>query len=275
MSDENGLVYMRARYYSPTLKRFINADVVAGSITNAITLNRYAYANGNPVSNVDPFGLSPDVARGNNGSASSTWNTDWYWPYLIQSDSTHDGIALSLLSIYVNELTDIDIIYDFWRESYNHQGINVNMHNGNNYSYILYTNEHTGAIFYAYHSTSTIGKQLTDKGIGYGYETKRYVEITMPNTHNTHAHSYTTYYTEPCFKNESGDGSKTAVNSAWVENAPEFFADISEVVTGGKAYNKLAGGGTFKQIFSKPTGGRPFNVDATNINSLLDLFDPM
>ena len=60
MTDENGLVYMRARYYSPTFKRFINADVVAGSITNAITLNRYAYANGNPVSNVDPFGLSPE-----------------------------------------------------------------------------------------------------------------------------------------------------------------------------------------------------------------------
>ncbi len=56
MTDENGLVYMRARYYSPTFKRFINADVVAGSITNAIALNRYAYANGNPVSNVDPFG---------------------------------------------------------------------------------------------------------------------------------------------------------------------------------------------------------------------------
>ena len=49
---------MRARYYSPALMRFVNADIVAGEISNAITLNRYAYANGNPVSNVDPFGLS-------------------------------------------------------------------------------------------------------------------------------------------------------------------------------------------------------------------------
>ena len=60
MTEENGLYYMRARYYSPELKRFINADVVSGKIANSPTLNRYAYANGNPVSNVDPFGLSPD-----------------------------------------------------------------------------------------------------------------------------------------------------------------------------------------------------------------------
>ena len=57
ITEPNGLVYMRARYYSPELRRFINADVVAGEISNAITLNRYAYANGNPISNVDPLGL--------------------------------------------------------------------------------------------------------------------------------------------------------------------------------------------------------------------------
>lgn len=56
MSDANGLYYMRVRYYSPELKRFINADIVAGHISNAITLNRYAYANGNPVSYIDPTG---------------------------------------------------------------------------------------------------------------------------------------------------------------------------------------------------------------------------
>lgn len=58
VTDANGLIYMRARYYSPEMKRFVNADIVPGKISNAITLNRYAYANGNPVSFVDPLGLS-------------------------------------------------------------------------------------------------------------------------------------------------------------------------------------------------------------------------
>jgi len=67
MTDSNGLCYMRARYYSPVLRRFINADIVAGSLSDAITLNRYAYANGNPVSNIDPFGL--EAERGWIGAA--------------------------------------------------------------------------------------------------------------------------------------------------------------------------------------------------------------
>ena len=45
---------MRARYYSPDMHRFINADIVAGGISNAVTLNRFAYAN------VDPFGLGAE-----------------------------------------------------------------------------------------------------------------------------------------------------------------------------------------------------------------------
>lgn len=60
VTDSNGFLYMRARYYSPQLKRFINADVVVGSIQESPTLNRYAYVNGNPISYVDPFGLSAE-----------------------------------------------------------------------------------------------------------------------------------------------------------------------------------------------------------------------
>ncbi|MDP5275123.1 RHS repeat-associated core domain-containing protein [Chengkuizengella axinellae] len=60
VTDDNGLYYMRARYYNPDIKRFINRDVVQGSISSSLSLNKYAYVNGNPVSYIDPFGLSRD-----------------------------------------------------------------------------------------------------------------------------------------------------------------------------------------------------------------------
>ncbi len=61
VTDKNGLIYMRARYYSPDMKRFINADIIRGKINNAVTLNRYAFANTNPVTNVDPLGFAPNM----------------------------------------------------------------------------------------------------------------------------------------------------------------------------------------------------------------------
>ncbi len=67
MTECNGLLYMRARYYSPDMRRFISADVLPGGIDNAVTLNRYAYANANPVTNIDPFGLCAE--RGDLSSA--------------------------------------------------------------------------------------------------------------------------------------------------------------------------------------------------------------
>ena len=66
VTDTNGLIYMRARYYAPELRRFINADILAGDIASGITLNRYAYANANPVSLIDPKGLAADSGRSGN-----------------------------------------------------------------------------------------------------------------------------------------------------------------------------------------------------------------
>ena len=53
--EGNGLLCMRARYYSPELQRFINADPIgfAGG------LNWYQYAAGNPIMYGDPSGNSP------------------------------------------------------------------------------------------------------------------------------------------------------------------------------------------------------------------------
>ena len=58
VTDANGLLYMRARYYSPAMRRFVNADIIPGNISKAVTLNRYAFADANPVMFVDPLGLS-------------------------------------------------------------------------------------------------------------------------------------------------------------------------------------------------------------------------
>ena len=51
--DGSGLIQLRARYYNPVWGRFISEDPIglAGGI------NRYAYADGNPVEIIDPFGL--------------------------------------------------------------------------------------------------------------------------------------------------------------------------------------------------------------------------
>lgn len=55
MSDPNGLLHMRARYYSPFLMRFLNPDPIGFSGG----MNWFAYADGNPISMLDPFGLAP------------------------------------------------------------------------------------------------------------------------------------------------------------------------------------------------------------------------
>ena len=53
-TDPNGLLYMRARYYNPYICRFINPDPIGFSGG----LNWYAYADGNPVNYLDPYGLA-------------------------------------------------------------------------------------------------------------------------------------------------------------------------------------------------------------------------
>jgi RHS repeat-associated protein len=56
MTDADGLIYMRARYYSPETRRFISRDSVVGSVSDSQTLNSYGYALNNPVNANDPSG---------------------------------------------------------------------------------------------------------------------------------------------------------------------------------------------------------------------------
>ncbi|MGH2687537.1 MAG: RHS repeat domain-containing protein, partial [Actinomycetota bacterium] len=53
---DSGLVYMNARYYDAEIGRFLTADPVVADPKDPQSLNRYAYASNNPISNVDPTG---------------------------------------------------------------------------------------------------------------------------------------------------------------------------------------------------------------------------
>ena len=51
-----GLYFYEARYYDAALGRFISADTIVPSATAPQTLNRYTYANNNPILYTDPSG---------------------------------------------------------------------------------------------------------------------------------------------------------------------------------------------------------------------------
>ena len=55
-AETNGLYDFRARMYSPTLGRFMQADPI-GFVGG---INLYAYVNNDPLNLLDPYGLSPD-----------------------------------------------------------------------------------------------------------------------------------------------------------------------------------------------------------------------
>lgn len=65
--EETGLIYMRARYYSVSLGRFLSPDP-AGYADGP---NLYAYAYNNPVNFIDPSGLAAEMAA---NVASGAWD---------------------------------------------------------------------------------------------------------------------------------------------------------------------------------------------------------
>jgi len=61
--DEDGIIFLRARYYNPSIGRFMSRDPPPKSGPGITGWNRYAYASDNPVSLVDPSGLNPNQAQ--------------------------------------------------------------------------------------------------------------------------------------------------------------------------------------------------------------------
>jgi len=78
-NDATGLLYYRARYYDPQLKRFISEDPIG--VMGGI--NVYAYVMGNPLILVDPDGLRTIIRGGGNprtAGGQGGWNSGQYYP---------------------------------------------------------------------------------------------------------------------------------------------------------------------------------------------------
>jgi RHS repeat-associated protein len=117
--DESGLYYLRARYYDPTIGRFISKEPYEGEITNPLSLNLYTYVTNNPLIYVDPSGNYlvglRDYIESRGGSI--------YW-------DDESGIATAALNHYVGQyyiddytvenghimVDDAELMYDFYRD---------------------------------------------------------------------------------------------------------------------------------------------------------------
>ncbi len=120
MSDRNGLYFMRARFYSPEIKRFVNMDVLLGNVGEGQSLNRFAFVSGNPIKYIDPFGLAQqDLDRAisivkffipcvYNSQATITFGKTfnpfqpWHWIYRIQGGHI-DGYTIDENTIIISD----------------------------------------------------------------------------------------------------------------------------------------------------------------------------
>ena len=56
MTDANGLVYLRARYYDPNIGNFVSLDPFEGMNNRPMSMNGYSWVSGNPTNYIDPTG---------------------------------------------------------------------------------------------------------------------------------------------------------------------------------------------------------------------------
>ena len=65
-TDDNGLIYMRARYYATEIQRFLSLDPVLGSVSDSQSLNRYAFCVNDPINRIDPLGADSYIIYDSN-----------------------------------------------------------------------------------------------------------------------------------------------------------------------------------------------------------------
>lgn len=82
------MYYLRARYYDPSVGRFISKDALEGDITNPLSLNRYTYVLSNPMMYKDPTGKTPYTVY------DEEYGFYYFMPDTLAKDLTYQGIGI-------------------------------------------------------------------------------------------------------------------------------------------------------------------------------------
>jgi RHS repeat-associated protein len=95
--DDTGLYYYGARYYDPTIGRFVSPDTIVQNYTNPQCFNRYSYVLNNPLKYVDPTGMKFDVNYDN-------WTEQDYLNWF-----AYGATAMPVEQAYQNMMNDPDL----------------------------------------------------------------------------------------------------------------------------------------------------------------------
>ncbi len=102
-------IYMNARYYVPTLNRFLTPDTIVPDSTNPQSFNRYSYGYNNPVKYIDPTGHVAECGAAS-GSCGGEFPGGWDIPetdVLVQLAQTYD-IPPELLGALLQVIQAVD-----------------------------------------------------------------------------------------------------------------------------------------------------------------------
>ena len=94
-TDPSGMVYLRARYYSPLQGRFVSEDTWEGDAVDPLSYNRWAYVQENPISRRDPSGR---CYTNSNIFSSGYWARFWESPILGPCDSDQNNMEKNIYS---------------------------------------------------------------------------------------------------------------------------------------------------------------------------------
>ena len=109
-NDGTGAYFYRARYYSPTLQRFISEDPIG----IARGINKYAYVGDNPITGITALGLAGPATWGEVAGASNPVSAAYAGIEAYRGTVVLSIIPLTGSYLYPKGLTDATVAMDIY-----------------------------------------------------------------------------------------------------------------------------------------------------------------